>query len=229
MAENAPNHLAFILDGNRRWAKARGLPTLFGHQRGYRTFLKMVDASFERGVNYVSAFIFSTENWSRTKEEVDYLMDLALKVFTTDLKKVHKKGIRICWFGIKDKLSQKHLTAIANAEELTKDNTNGTLCVCFNYGGKQEIVDATKRLIASGVNADKITEEDIEKNLYHPEVPNVDLMVRTSNEHRISNFLLWRLAYSEFMFVKKHWPSFSTKDLDKVLEEYASRTRRFGK
>jgi len=229
MSEIAPNHLAFILDGNRRWAKARGLPTLFGHQRGYKTFLKMVDASFERGAKYVSAFIFSTENWSRTREEVDYLMDLALQVFTKDLKSVHKKGIRICWFGIKDKLSQKHLTAIAEAEELTKDNTYGTLCVCFNYGGKQEIVDATKKIVASGIAADKITTEDIAKNLYHPEVPDVDLVVRTSDEHRISNFLLWRLAYSEFMFVKKHWPSFSAKDLDKVLEEYSSRTRRFGK
>ncbi len=229
MPETAPNHLAFILDGNRRWAKSRGLPTLLGHQKGYKTFIKMVDASFERGVKYVSGFIFSTENWSRTREEVDYLMDLALKIFTTDLKKVHKKGIRICWFGIKDKLSQKHLTAIAEAEELTKNNTYGTLCVCFNYGGKQEIVDATKKIIDSGKAASKITDKDIEENLYHPEVPSVDLMVRTSNEYRISNFLLWRLAYSEFMFVKKHWPAFNTKDLDNVLEEYSKRNRRLGK
>ena len=135
---------------------------------------------------------------------------------------MHKKVFRICWFGVKDKLSQKHLKAIAEAEELTKDNTNGTLCVCFNYGGKQEIVDATKKLIASGVSADKITEADIEKNLYHPEVPSVDLLVRSSGEHRISNFLLWRLAYSELMFVKKHWlllspPKISTKFLKSTL------------
>jgi undecaprenyl diphosphate synthase len=229
MTEAIPEHLAFILDGNRRWAKQRGLPTLLGHQKGYRVLKKIVDASFERGVKYVSAFVFSTENWSRASEEVDYLMDLALRIFTKDLKETHEKGIRICWFGIKDKLSQKHINAIAEAEELTKNNTAGTLCICFNYGGKQEIIDATKKIVASGISVDEITDEDVEKNLYHPEVPAVDLMVRTSNEHRISNFLLWRLAYSEFLFIKKHWPSFGVKDLDKVLEEYASRSRRFGK
>ncbi len=227
-ANTLPTHLAFILDGNRRWARSRGLPTLLGHQRGYKTFRKIIEASVDRGVKYVSGFIFSTENWSRSREEVDYLMDLALQIFTKDLKEVHKKGIRVCWFGVKDKLSQKHLDAIAEAEELTKNNTRGTVCICFNYGGKREIADAARKLVENGAKPEDITEEAIEQNLYHPEVPPIDMMVRTSDEQRISNYQLWRLAYSEIMFIKKHWPAFSVKDLDKVLEEYANRNRRFG-
>lgn len=228
MSETTPVHLGFILDGNRRWAKSRGLPTLVGHQRGYKTFLRTVEGCFERGVGFVSAYIFSTENWSRTKEEVDYLMNLALKVFTTDLKKIHKKGYRICWFGIKDRLSDKHLKAIEEAEELTKDNQKGTLCVCFNYGGKQEIVDATKKIVESGIAVENIDEKLLDKNMYHPDVPPVDMVVRTSMEQRISNFMLWRIAYAEFLFIKKHWPAFNLKDLDKVIDEYAARNRRFG-
>lgn len=224
-----PVHLGLILDGNRRWAKDRGLPTLIGHQKGYSNFKKIFLAAFDRGIEYVSAFIFSTENWARSKEEVDYLMGLALLVFTKDLKKIHKKGVRICWFGIKDRLSDKHIKAIEEAEELTKNNTKGTLCVCFNYGGKQEIADAARAVMEAGVQPADITPELIEQNLYHPEVPAIDLVVRTSNEQRISNFMLWRIAYAEFIFVKKHWPSFGSKDLDKVLAEYASRQRRFGK
>lgn len=223
-----PQHLAFILDGNRRWARSRGLPTLVGHRRGYKNLKKITEAAFDEGVKYVSAFIFSTENWSRTKEEVDYLMELALDVFTEDIKETHKKGVRICWFGITDKLSKRHLEVIKEAEDLTKNNTKSTLCICFNYGGKREIADAVKNIVAAGTKPEEVTEDLVEANLYHPEVPPIDLMIRTSNEHRISNFLLWRLAYAELLFVKKHWPAYSVKDLRKALDEYANRHRRFG-
>lgn len=224
-----PIHLGLILDGNRRWARARGLPTLLGHKRGYDKFRTISEAAFDRGVKYVSGFIFSTENWSRSKDEVDYLMDLALKIFAKDLKGIHKKGIKVLWFGVKDKLSQKHLDAIRETEELTKNNTHGTLCVCFNYGGRREIADAVNKLIVQNIKPGDVTEQLIEDNLYHPEVPPIDMVVRTSSEQRISNFMLWRLAYAELLFVKKDWPAFTEKDLDIVLEEFALRHRRFGK
>jgi len=224
-----PVHLGLILDGNRRWAKARGLPTLLGHKKGYTKLRSISEAAFDRGVKYVSAFIFSTENWSRAQEEVDYLMDLALKIFAKDLRSIHKKGIRVLWFGVKDKLSEKHLKAIEETEQLTKNNTHGTLCICFNYGGRREIADALTKLIEQNTKAGDVTEQLIEENLYHPEVPPVDLLVRTSSEQRVSNFMLWRMAYAELLFVDKHWPAFTEKDLDMVLAEYASRQRRFGK
>ncbi len=224
-----PTHLGIILDGNRRWAKQKGLPTLLGHKRGYKVFRTITEAAFDRGIEYVSAFIFSTENWNRAKKEVDYLMDLALLVFTKDLKTIHKKGRRIVCLGIKNQLSAKHIKAIKEAEELTRHNTKGTLAICFNYGGQQEIVDATKALIKKGVKAAEITIESLANYLYHPEVPAVDFMIRSSGEMRLSNFMLWRMAYAELYFVDKHWPAFTEADLDMALAEYANRQRRFGK
>lgn len=226
--DTIPTHLGLILDGNRRWAKAHGLPTLEGHRKGYDVFKKTVETSFKKGIKYVSAFIFSTENWSRTTKEVNYLMDLALKVFTKDLQDIHKQGVKILCLGTKDKLSKKHVEAIKKAEELTKNNTKGTLCVCFNYGGHQEIVDAVKKIVQSGMSADDISEDALAENLYHPEVPPVDFMIRTSGEQRTSNFMLWRLAYAELYFAEPHWPAFDETQLDQALAEYARRNRRFG-
>lgn len=221
-----PVHVGFILDGNRRWAKENGLPKLEGHKKGYENLKSIAEATFERGVKYVTAYIFSTENWNREKAEVKYLMDLALVIFQKDMNELMKKGYRIEWLGIADGLSKKHLKAIDEAVKKSADNTRGTIGLCFNYGGRQEMVDAANRLISSGKTV--ITEEDLEANLYASDMPAADLIIRTSGEMRLSNFLLWRSAYSELHFTDKHWPEFSIDDLDMALEEYASRHRRFG-
>ncbi len=223
-----PRHIGFILDGNRRWACANNLPTLEGHRRGYHILKDVAKAAFEKGVKYVSAYIFSTENWNRSKEEVDYLMNLTMTVVTKDAKKLMKDNIRIVVLGIEDRVSPKLLKAIRQVEEDSKDNDGGTLALCFNYGGKREIADAVQRAIAAGVEPTAIDETVIEDNLYHADVPPVDLVVRTSGEQRLSNFMLWRIAYAELYFVKVHWPDFTVTELDKALEEFSQRNRRFG-
>jgi undecaprenyl diphosphate synthase len=231
MAEDTqvPAHVGFILDGNRRWAKSQGLPTLEGHRRGYSNLKTIGKAAIKRGVRYVSAFIFSTENWKRTQEEVAYLMDLAYWVATKEVDEIHKDGIRVRFLGSEENVSPKLLQAIRSAEEKTKHNTNGTLALCFNYGGQLEIADAMKRIIEQGIASSDINPDMIAQNLYEPDIPALDLIIRTSGEQRLSNFMLWRAAYSELYFTNKHWPAFSEEDLDEALKEYAKRNRRFGK
>lgn len=220
-----PVHLGIILDGNRRWAKAKGLPTLEGHRQGSETFKEIALAAFDRGIKYVSAYVFSTENWSRTQEEVRYIMDLAVRVADTQLDEFHQRGIKIVILGSREKLNPKVLKAIDKVEAKTKDNTAGTIALCFNYGGRQEIVEAVKALIAAGEEPD---EENIAGHLYAPEVPDADLIIRTSGEHRISGYMLWRASYSELYFTDKYWPDFSEADLDLALNDYSKRQRRFG-
>jgi undecaprenyl diphosphate synthase len=224
-----PNHIGFILDGNRRWAVENGLPKLVGHKKGYENLKTIADECFERGIKVVSAYIFSTENWNRELEEVNYLMDLALKIFTKDLNELVEKGIKIVVSGRRDRLDDKIIRAIDDTVAKTADNTKGTINICFNYGGQSEIADAIKNIIDSGIKADEVTPELVRQNLYHPELPVVDYIVRTSGEKRLSNFLLWDSAYAELEFVAVHWPAFSSSDLDSVLEEYVNRKRRFGK
>ena len=223
-----PQHIGIILDGNRRWAKAKNLPAFEGHRQGYETFKKTAVAAFDKGVSCVSAYIFSTENWTREKPEVNFLLDLALRMVTRDLSELNEHGIRIVWFGSAERVSDKLLKALRNAEEATKHNKGRTLVICFNYGGKLEITEAVKKLVNDGVAGDDITEEKISDYLYEPSVPPVDLLIRTSGEQRISNFMLWRAAYSELYFTEVLWPDFSTDDLDDALQHYASRQRRFG-
>lgn len=223
-----PQHVGLILDGNRRWAKQRGLPSLKGHQAGYKTLKEFIDILYSSGVKYVTAYVFSTENWQRDKEEVSYLMDLALQVFKKDIKEVHKKGIRVRWFGSTEKLSKKHLEAIDKAKELTKNNTKGQLCLCFNYGGQQEIVEAAKKMVNAGLSGDEINEDTFAQNIYEPDIPPIDIIVRSSGEKRLSNFMLWRAAYSELLFIDKHWPDFSQEEANLILETYNARQRRFG-
>lgn len=225
--QTIPTHLGLILDGNRRWAKSQGLPTLEGHRKGYENLKDIGKAAIERGVSYVSAYIFSTENWNRTPVEVKYLMGMAYDMVTRDVKEFNDENIRVVWLGSPEHVSKKLLNAIAAAEEKTAHNTKGTLAICFNYGGQQEIVDAAQKLINSG--ADSITPESFAQALYAPEVPPVDLLIRTSGEQRLSGFMLWRAAYAELYFAKKHWPEFSREDLDVALGDYANRQRRFGK
>lgn len=224
-----PQHLGFILDGNRRWAKERDLPTLEGHKKGYEILKHIGELALDRGVKYLSAFVFSTENWKRSKEEVNYLMKLAYWVATNEVEEMHKKNIRVRFLGERTGIAPNLLKAIDRAEEKTKNNTRGTLAICFNYGGQQEIATAAAKMVKDGVKAEDVTPEKISEYLYDPDIPPLDLMVRTSGEQRISNFMLWRVAYAELMFVDKHWPDFTEADLDACIAEYSSRSRRFGK
>ncbi len=223
-----PVHLGFILDGNRRWAKEQGLPTLEGHKRGSEVFQEIALHAFKRGVTCVSGFVFSTENWQRTEEEVGYLMRLVSKAVDNYLETFHAEGIKIVILGRRDGLRARVLKSIQKAEETTKNNTKGTLALCFNYGGKDEIVDAVKQIVDSGLDSSQISTETVSENLYHPELPDIDMLIRTSGEQRLSGFMLWRAAYAELYFCNKFWPAFTTEDLDKVLECYGSRERRFG-
>jgi undecaprenyl diphosphate synthase len=224
-----PRHLGLILDGNRRWARARNLPTFEGHRRGYENLKDITKAAVNRGIKYISAFIFSTENWQRSKEEVNYLMKLALWVASSEVDEVHKENIRVKFLGSTKGINPKLLQAIARAEAKTAKNTRGTLGLCFNYGGHQEIADSVAGLVKAGIKSKDVTPEAIAERLYAPDMPPIDLLIRTSGEQRISNFMLWRAAYAELLFINKHWPDFTEADLDAAIAEYASRHRRFGK
>lgn len=226
---NAPNHIGYIVDGNRRWAKKHGIPTYEGHLAGYNAIQDIAKASFDAGIKFVSAYIFSTENWKRSEDEVGKLMGLVLKLLTSDLPLFEKNNIKLKVLGSRERVSDRILTAIDDAEARTINNTAGTLAICFNYGGQLEIVDSVKKIVQSGVSADDVTVELISENLYAPEVPPVDLIVRTSGEQRISNFMLWRAAYSEIMFIEKLWPDMTKDDVTDIVKEYNRRSRRFGK
>lgn len=223
-----PNHVGIILDGNRRWARERGLPTLEGHRKGYDNLKTIAEYAFKKGVKFVSAYIFSTENWSRAKEEVDYLMQLVLLIAVKDAKELIKQNVKIVIMGVEDRVPKRVMQALKNAEEDSRENTGGILALCFNYGGKSEITDAVKKIIQNGTLAGDVTQELISQNLYHPEVPAVDLMIRTSGEQRLSNFMLWRVAYAELYFTDVHWPRFDKAEFDTALESYKKRNRRFG-
>lgn len=228
MTEAVPQHVGYIVDGNRRWAKQHGLPRYEGHLAGYNALQEVVTATFDAGVQYVSAYTFSTENWKRSGEEVSKLLGLTLRLLTADLHIFEERNIRLQILGSREGLSSKIIKAIDNAEARTTDNTSGTLAVCFNYGGQLEIAEACKKIVQSGVEAEDITPELIGQNLYAPGVPPIDLLVRTSGEQRLSNFMLWRAAYSELLFLDKLWPDMTKADVAGILSEYARRSRRFG-
>lgn len=229
MSDNSiPNHIGLILDGNRRWAKEQGMPTLDGHRKGAEVFKEVSLAAFDKGIRYVSAFVFSTDNWKRTEEEVSYLMKLLIKAVERYLNEYDKRGIKITIIGRRENLANDVLKAIEKTESRTKDNHNGTLVLCFNYGGQQEIIDATKQLLQENIDPETLNSQIFEQFLYSPEVPPVDLLVRTSGEERTSGFMLWRAAYAELLFVKKYWPDFSLQDLDEVIDIFSKRQRRFG-
>jgi undecaprenyl diphosphate synthase len=217
-----------ILDGNRRWAREKGLRPFEGHRRGYLKLKKIAEAAFDRGVSYVSAFVFSTENWNRSEEEVTYLMDLIHWVATHELNALHKRNIRIIFIGTEKGLSKRIRDDIKAGEKKTANNTGGTLVLCLNYGGQQELTDAFASLIRSGTTADEITPELISQHLYDPSIPPLDLIIRTSGEQRLSGFMLWSAAYAELKFVLKYWPAFTVADLEDALRDYAGRRRRFG-
>lgn len=225
---DVPRHLGLILDGNRRWAKEKGLRPFEGHRRGYFRLKKIALAAFDHGVEYVSAFVFSTENWKRSREEVAYLMDLIQWVATHELNALHKRNIRVIFIGSSKGLDDRILRTIRSAEKKTAQNTGGTLVLCFNYGGQQEMVDAAASLIRAGVPADELTPEIMARHMYGPQLPPLDLIIRTSGEQRLSGFMLWSAAYAEIKFILKYWPAFTVEDLEEALSEYAARERRFG-
>lgn len=223
-----PTHLGIILDGNRRWAREKGLPDFEGHRAGYQTLKKIAIAAQARGVKYLTAYVFSTENWQRSEEEVSFLMNLFLWAATKEIDEINRENIRLRFLGSSQRLTPKIIKAMAKAEAKTVENTGSTLGLCLNYGGQIELAEATARIVADGVKPEDVTPELISKYLYAPDIPPVDLIIRTSGEQRISNFMLWRAAYSELLFVQKHWPAFTEADLDSALAEFASRSRRFG-
>ena len=222
-----PQHIAFICDGNRRWAEMRGLPPLAGHRAGIANFENLVDWFIARGVSTITFYIFSTENWNRSKEEIDFLMDLFYSELKKNMKHAVEKNLRYRVVGSREKLPKKLAKLCDELEEMSAENTNGTVVFALNYGGQDEIIRAVNLAIENGQPVNK---ETFETFMDTGDLLPVDLMVRTSNENRISNFLLWKLAYSELLFVPQHWPELvkSEKLWQYVLDEYQKRDRRFG-
>lgn len=222
-------HLAIIMDGNRRWAKERGLPSLEGHRAGYDRLKQVGDACLARGIKVLTVYAFSTENWKRTQDEVGYLMDLIEFGVSADLEHFKQRNVRLRILGRRDGLRPSVLRAIEKAESETAANTAVTFCICINYGGRMEIVDAVKALVAKGIQADHIDEQAIQSQMYWPEMPEPDLVVRTSGEARVSGFLTWESVYSEFYWCEKYWPDFDEAELDTAIEDFVQRQRRYGK
>lgn len=223
-----PRHVGVIVDGNRRWAKSHGLPTYEGHLAGYNTLKDVGIEMLANGVEYLSAYVFSTENWKRSADEVKKLMGLVLKLVSSDLPEFHKHNVRLRILGSREDVDEKILKAMDKAEAETAGNTGGTLALCFNYGGQREVTEAVKAIVAAGTPADDITEQLITDHLYAPDIPPIDIVVRTSGEQRLSNFMLWRSAYSEFLFLDKNWPDMDKTDVALIIDEYTKRQRRFG-
>ncbi len=223
-----PTHIGYILDGNRRWAKKHGLPTYEGHLAGYNSLKDVIEASAEAGVKYISFYTWSTENWARAEEEVRGVMKIIRRLFTVDMKQLVKDDFKLVVLGARDRLPEDVVQMIEEAEEASKNGTKATLAMCFNYGGQQEIVRAAQRIAEEGIDPNDVTAEVFEKYLDHPDIPPCDIVVRTSGEQRLSNFMLWRSAYSEFLFLDKLWPEMHKEDVAGIIEEYNRRNRRFG-
>lgn len=219
-------HLGVIADGNRRWAKEHSLPSIEGHRNGLKAIEKLVDGAEAAGIKYITFYVFSTENWDRSEKEVSYLMKLAETKIPKYAEKLKARNGKLLVLGSKNRISPKLASAIEKAEKMTADCDGITVGFCFNYGGEQEIADAAN--IAMEADG-KITPETIREHLYHPEIPNIDMVVRTSGEERISGFMLWRASYAEFMFIKKYFPDMSSEDIKDIVEEFDKRNRRFGK
>lgn len=227
-----PKHIAIIMDGNGRWAKSKGLPRSAGHVKGAANIETIARAMKKRGIKYLTIYAFSTENWIRPKDEVDKLMELLEEYLTKAYKNAEKNKMRLKVIGRRDNLSEKIQKKIEEAEEATSMYDELVLQVAFNYGGRDEIVRATKAIsndVSKGkLNLDDINEETLSSYLDTSDVPDPDLLIRTSGEERLSNYLLWQLAYSEFYFSEVPWPAFSVKNLDEAIEEFNNRNRRYG-
>lgn len=227
-ASHLPQHVAIIMDGNGRWAKHRGLPRLMGHKAGGDNIRPVVKIFADYGVRYVTLYAFSTENWNRPKVEVVGLLGLLTRRIDKETRSFHKENIRIIHIGRLDRLSQKLRQKIEAAMELTKSNTGLILCLAFDYGGRDEIVQAARRLSSENLPGSQIDEAVLSQRLYTAGIPDPDLIIRTGGEVRLSNFLLWQAAYSELYFTPVLWPDFGGKEIEEALSEYERRQRRFG-
>ena len=226
-----PNHVAIILDGNGRWAKERGLTRSMGHDAGFTNLKNISKYILSKGIKVLSVYAFSTENFKRSKDEVDYLMNIFTSKFKSCIKDFNKENIKVIFSGRDKPLPNKVLKAMKELEEATKDNTKGILNICINYGGRSELVDTCKKIGKmvenEEISIDDIDEELVSRNLYN-DLPDVDLMIRTSGELRLSNFMLWQNSYAEFYFPKTYFPDFDEEEFDKAIIEYTKRDRRFG-
>jgi undecaprenyl diphosphate synthase len=230
--ELVPQHVAIVMDGNGRWANARGLPRTAGHAAGEASLLDVVAGAIEIGVRYVSAYAFSTENWKRSPDEVRFLMGFNRDVLRRQRNTMHDWGVRVRWAGRRPRLWRSVIAELEEAERLTRNNDVCTLTMCVNYGGRAEIADAAKaiaREVAAGrLDPERITEKTVARFLDEPELPDVDLFLRSSGEQRISNFMIWQSAYAELMFLDEPWPDVDRRHLWRAVEDYASRDRRYG-
>lgn len=217
-----------IMDGNRRWAKEKGLPSVEGHRAGYETMKKVGDWCLERGVEILTVYAFSTENWKRSETEVGFLMTLLEHALDKELDYFISRKIKLRILGRREGFKPRILELIDKAQEATKDFDTMTFAICLNYGGRTELVDAVKEIVAEGMSPEIIDELSISKRLYWSNMPDPDMIVRTSGEERLSGFLLWQSAYSEFYWLKKNWPAIDEKDIDAIIEEYKTRQRRYG-
>jgi len=227
-----PRHLAIIMDGNGRWAKQQGKKRSYGHQEGVKKLREIIKEVFSLRIPYLSLYIFSVDNWKRENSEISFLMKLISQFYKTDAKEMSKNGIRVVHSGIYPPLPEKTVEILKKIQDETRDNQNGTLNICINYGGRIEITEGIKKLIQdfqkNQVKIDEIDPELFSKYLFHPQVPDVDLLIRTSGEIRISDFMLWRIAYSELWFTNTLWPDFSKEELHQAISDYQNRERRFG-
>ncbi len=223
-----PVHIAIVPDGNGRWAENRGLSRLAGHQAGVKKMRSLIEYLNDLQIKYVTLYGFSTENWGRPREEINGLFRILVERIDRDVPKLHKKGVRVRHLGRLGELPDWLQSSVRRAEELTRDNTGLTLSLAFNYGGHVEIIDAVRRIIAEGIPPEKIDEKLFSNYLYTAGIPDVDLLIRTGDELRLSNFLLWQTAYSEYYFTDVLWPDFTKEDMDKALIAYSQRARRFG-
>ena len=230
--EFVPKHVAVVMDGNGRWANARGLPRTAGHEAGEAALLDVVAGAIEIGVQHISAYAFSTENWKRSPEEVRFLMGFNRDVLRRQRDTMNSWGVRVRWAGRRPRLWRSVIAELETAEEVTKDNAVCTLTMCVNYGGRAEIADAAQaigREVAAGrLDPSKITEKTVAKYLDEPDLPDVDLFLRSSGEQRISNFMIWQSAYAELVFMDQLWPDVDRRTLWRAVEEYAQRDRRYG-
>jgi undecaprenyl diphosphate synthase len=227
-----PKHIAIVMDGNGRWANARGLTRVEGHKAGEAALLDVVAGAIEIGIEHLSVYAFSTENWKRSSDEVKFLMGFNREVLRRRRDQLNEWGVRVQWVGRAPKLWASVITELRDAEEMTKKNRTMTLQMCVNYGGRLELVDAVRdiadRVAAGKLSPERITEKTIKAHLYAPELPDVDLFIRSSGEQRTSNFLLWQSAYSEMVFLDTLWPEFTRKNLWSAVEQFINRDRRFG-
>ena len=223
-----PRHVAVVMDGNGRWAKKRYLPRFFGHKAGVDTLVRLIDACADRGIDYLTVFAFSSENWKRPEDEVSGLMGLVLVAVTKYLASLVRDGVRIIIVGDREAVSDRLRAAWTEAEQATRHNTRITLSVAFNYGGRWDVVQACRQAVAAGLRPDQITEASLSGYMAMRHAPDPDLFIRTGGEVRISNFLIWQVAYSELVFTDCLWPDFDVAALDAALAAYAGRERRFG-